>query len=202
MSKPIYLADLDGSLADFDGKMLEDFLKICSPAEKESYYENGESLRTLENKYPHIKERTRLIKRQPNWWKDLKPISMGMTLLKLAHELGYECHILTQGPCKIPAAWSEKLLWVQENIPYEIHKNRVHVVSDKSIAMGHILYDDYPDYCINWLSNNPQGKVIMPVAPDNKDFIHDRVFKLTSGPRSNFASAGALLHKHLEVTNG
>lgn len=164
--KPIALFDLDGSLAGYDESLERDLKSIAGPNDPELDMKNL-------YKIPYYKTRVHLIRNQPNWWLDLPILEEGYKIFKLAEKIGFDLHIATVGPDKHHNAWSEKLLWVKKhlgNLP-------VHIVSDKSLLFGHILYDDYPKYCKKWVDKNTQSVVIMPNKYYNSDFSHERVVK-------------------------
>lgn len=169
--KDIALFDMDGSLADYNTALVNELNRIRHPIEKEV---DSTNLWELENKYPHIKERMQLIKNQPGFWLKLNPMAGGLRVWTLCKYLGFHNVILTKGPKKHAAAWAEKLQWCQEHLGPSVD---VHIVSDKSIVYGKLLYDDYPAYMEKWLKHRPRGVGIMPAAPYNKDFVHPNVFK-------------------------
>ena len=162
--------DLDGSLADFYGTMSRSLQLLASPEETISY----EELHKLE-KLPHIHERMTVIKAQPGWWLNLDRIEPGFEVLKRARNFGYEVHILSRGPDNCSSGWKEKVEWCK-NQP-ELENVPIHVVSDKSIAIGELLYDDHPKYALNWLEFNPNGLIIMPETNYNVDFKHPNIVK-------------------------
>ena len=52
------------------------------------------------------------ISRQPlNMLNFIQP-KEGMKVLDIAREIGFQIHILTKGPKKLPTAWKEKVEWV------------------------------------------------------------------------------------------
>lgn len=166
----IALFDMDGSLADHDGRLIADLRKLQAPGERPV-----RDLWTAE-KLPHIGQRMRLIKSQPGWWFNLRPIANGMRVFNEARRIGFSCHILTKGPRRISIAWKEKVEWCQHHLGDDVP---VHVTSAKGLVYGKLLYDDFPPYCLDWLKNRPRGLVIMPVRPYNKDFHHPQVVKWT-----------------------
>lgn len=163
----IGLFDMDGSLADYEGRLLRDLEILRSP--EEPVHEN-----VHDESQPHIVARTRLIKSQPGWWLDLPTIEIGLEVYRMALELGFNCQILTKGPKRYPDAWKEKVQWCQKHIGMGVD---VHVVSDKQLVYGKFLYDDFPDYMLRWLHYRPRGLGIMPVNKHNADFQHPQVLK-------------------------
>jgi hypothetical protein len=97
------LFDLDGSLANYDKAALEGLAALKSPDEP-----TVEDVRDA-LQIPHLKARLHLICREPNWWLNLQPIPMGFQMLELAKKVGFQIHVLTQGPKTKPLAWKEKV---------------------------------------------------------------------------------------------
>jgi len=169
----IALFDMDGSLADYDGAMLESLNALAGPDEEVLTRETLHEFLKKEE-LPHIKARLRSIKRSHGWWCRLKPIPAGMEVLKMATEIGFKPHILTKGPKRAAIAWKEKVEWCQHHIAEDID---IHITSDKGMVYGKVLYDDFPDYMLRWLKTRPRGLGIMPVTPSNRDFVHPNVIK-------------------------
>src|ERR1700679_3532949 len=128
----IGLFDLDGSLADYDGAVLRGLPALKDPAEPdvESVRDGGQ--------LPHIRARIELISRQPGWWFNLEPITKGFQIVKLAKEIGFEIHVLTQGPKTNALAWKEKVEWCQKHLGHEID---IHITRNKGLVYGKFLYD-------------------------------------------------------------
>lgn len=169
MIERIALFDLDGSLADYDLALRRDLLSLMSPAELEL----GQRDLWRVERHSYIHNRMQMIKNQPGWWLSLPRIEAGFEIVQMAMDIGYNVQILTKGPGSHPAAWKEKLEWCQQQP--ELKNVPVHIVSDKSLVYGHVLYDDYPSYLDSWLSNRVRGFGIMPVTDYNKSYYHERV---------------------------
>lgn len=164
----IGLFDLDGSLANFDKSMLNGLAELKSPDEPDI-------LSVQEGyKIPHIKARMELISRQPNWWYELEPIEMGFRVLEVAKSIGFQIHVLTQGPKNKPRAWKEKVEWCQRHLGSDID---IHITRNKGMVYGRFLYDDYPNYMLRWLEYRPRGLGIMPINNENKNFRHPQVIR-------------------------
>ncbi len=168
MLENIGLFDMDGSLVDYAGQLRKDLLALQSPSE------GPLSDIWAAEKLAHISARMRLIKSLPGWWRNLPTIESGMQIFNLARSLGFTNHILTKGPKYHANAWQEKVEWCRANVGIQ---TPVHITEDKSLVYGKFLYDDFPDYCTDWLEHRPRGLVIMPVTDWNKDFSHPQVLK-------------------------
>ncbi len=164
----IGLFDLDGSLADYDKAALSGLKLLSSPTDLPL-----EFARQADDE-PHLKARLDAIMRQPDWWLNLEPIEMGFQILELARQIGFQIHVLTQGPKTKPLAWKEKVEWCHKHLGSDVD---VHITRNKGLVYGKFLYDDYPEYMLKWLEYRPRGLGIMPVKADNKDFRHPQVVR-------------------------
>jgi 5'(3')-deoxyribonucleotidase len=163
---------MDGTLCDFDGAMKDSLLSIMSPSEM--LVANAETAsRTYDDAIPWLAARRDLIKRQPGFWRDLKPIPEGLAVYTKLQEIGFDCHILTKGPHRTTTAWTEKVDWCREHVP-DAH---VMIVEEKSLVYGRVLFDDWPSYIKSWLEWRPRGLVIMLDYEWNRDFNHPNVFR-------------------------
>ncbi len=163
--RPIALFDMDGSLCDYDKALRRDLNKIKSPDEVII-----DDIRQLEHS-PHMNERMKLIKSQTGWWENLEPLEVGMNIYKILERIGFDIHILTQGPKNTVSAWTEKVRWCHNYL----NNTDVTITRNKSLVYGKILVDDYPEYALNWLKWRTRGLVIMPQNNQNKDVKHPNI---------------------------
>lgn len=166
----VALVDMDGTVADFDGAMRRDLAKLQSPEEGEVLHHGPD-----EDEPDWLKARKRLIKTQPGWWRNLKPLPLGINLYRIMVNLGFRTVVLTKGPSTSTNAWTEKVEWCQKHLP----KSPVCIVGDKGLVYGRILMDDYPAYIEQWLEWRPRGQVLMPDQPWNEDFEHPQVTRVS-----------------------
>lgn len=164
----IGLFDLDGSLADYDKAALSGLRLLSSPTDTPL------EIPRQADEEPHLKARLDAITRQPDWWLNLEPIEMGFQVLELARKIGFQIHVLTQGPKTKPLAWKEKVEWCQKHLGSDVD---IHITRNKGLVYGKFLYDDYPEYMLKWLEYRPRGLGIMPAKPDNKNFQHPQVVR-------------------------
>jgi 5'(3')-deoxyribonucleotidase len=155
----VALIDLDGTLADYDEAMRREMRAIQAP--DESPFDSRHSPDA-----PHVDARRKLIHRQPGFWRDLQPISLGFEVVEELRALHFVLHVLTKGPTSTPSAWSEKLEWCQRHLP----DATVTVTGDKSLVYGRVLFDDYPPFFLKWLAVRPRGLVVCLPHPWNEDF--------------------------------
>lgn len=171
-TEPIFLIDLDGTLADFDGAMTAGLATLMSPNEKlpteDAAWSEAE---------PWVKARRDLIKRQPGFWRNLAPIPEGFAVLEMAKRLKLQPMVLTKGPFHTTGAWTEKVDWCRAHIP----DVPVTISEDKGLVYGRVLFDDWPSYALRWLEWRPRGLVVMLEHPWNREFHHPNVFRYRRG---------------------
>lgn len=158
----IALVDMDGTLCDYEGDLYRELKRVLR---------NDETLTNTGMK--RLKE---IIKNQPGFWRALPPIELGMQILEILKEVGFDIHVLTKGPYRTTSAWTEKVEWCREHIP----GTPVTITENKGMVYGRILVDDWPGYCESWLEWRPRGLVIMPAHPYNEGFAQqhpDRVVR-------------------------
>lgn len=163
----IALIDMDGTIADYDGRIREELLKLAGPGDPKLPGHLHDSPEWLQ-------ARIDLIRSQEGFWRGLDQIPLGFAVLGVLRELGYTLHVLTKGPAQMTSAWTEKREWCHQHLP----QIKVTVTEDKGLSYGKVLFDDYPPYIEGWLQHRPRGKVIMPNHPWNQDFQHPQVFRL------------------------
>lgn len=165
---PVAYFDMDGTLADYDKAMNASLDKLRGPKEKPS------SHWTRDNEPPHIKARKKLIKSHGDWWENLPRFQLGWDVLEVAQALGFRIVILTQGPRRIPVAWSHKVSWCMNQLPDDTD---ITITRDKGLSYGRVLVDDFPEYVEQWLEWRPRGIVIMPAHSYNAWYSHPNVVR-------------------------
>lgn len=156
-AEPIALVDMDGTLCDYDGKMREQLAAIRAPEETEIADWDGS---------PHMSNRRRMIKNLPGFWEDLEPLDLGFQVVEALRQLEFDIHILTKGPADPAAAWGEKVNWCRRYIP----DVPITITSDKGLAYGKVLVDDWPPYFLRWLEWRPRGLVVIPAQRWNTEY--------------------------------
>lgn len=159
------LFDMDGTLADYEGRLREDLLRLAAPGEPapKLHWDEGE---------PWIDARMALIKSMPGWWLGLERLPSGFLVMDLVREVGFSVHVLTKGPRRTAVAWSEKLLWCQRHIHADVD---ITITQDKGLVYGRVLVDDFQPYLEGWLKHRPRGLGLMPLTEYNKGFRHPNV---------------------------
>lgn len=175
---------MDGTLFDYSGRLVEDLNEIRGEDDPIATKDN---LRLLEDGWPCIEKRMRLIKSQVDWWRNLETIKLGWDILKIAEDIGFEIQILTKGPYRNSAAWTEKVDCIRQYGDYDI--NIVSKQNAKGNYYGRVLVDDFPEYLIPWLDNRPRGLAIMPAHSYNLYFQHPNCIRATSENLENVEQA-------------
>jgi 5'-nucleotidase len=161
----IALFDMDGTLFDYEGSLREKLEEIQSPNEPKVSF-------NFINNPPYLKKRIDLITSSESFWEHMPKLSLGWDVLRIAKELNYQIHILTQGPRKNPSAWSGKKKCIDSHFGEDFN---FHITRDKGLVYGTILVDDYPDYIRRWLKWRKNGRVIMPANDFNATYVQNQV---------------------------
>lgn len=168
MNNNIALFDLDGTLCDYEKKLIESLEVLRSPEEQPC-------LEVPKDNAPkYLRERANLIRSSVEWWANLPKFDLGFDILYAAMSLNFRIMILTQGPKRNPNAWAGKKIWIDNNLGPDID---ITITRDKGLVYGKILVDDWPEYILRWLEWRPRGLVIMPASQQNKNFTHNQVIR-------------------------
>ncbi|MBT1070686.1 5' nucleotidase, NT5C type [Pelotalea chapellei] len=162
----IALFDLDDTLADYCGQLLDDLQKIASEYEPTPELFKGQQ---------YIEARRHVITSQAGWFLKLKKLQLGWDVLEIAKEIGYSISILTKGPYGKHTAWAEKVEWCNRHLSDYIEG--VTITHHKGLVYGALLVDDWPEYIEQWLEHRPRGLVIMPAHDYNTKFTHPNVVR-------------------------
>ena len=163
----VALFDMDGTLCDFEGSLLEKLEELRSP--KEPKWDSP-----IRDAPEYIKRRTKMITHSEEWWANLPRFQLGWDILEIARSLDYEIMILTQGPRRNPAAWKGKKLWIDKNLGEETD---ITITRNKGRVYGKVLVDDFPGYIEGWLKFRERGIVIMPASQTNEYFTHPNLIR-------------------------
>lgn len=144
MNKKIILVDMDGVLADFEGRFLEDW-KNKFPhhphvplEERETFY--------LEENYPDgLAKEIESIFSTPGFFENLPIIAGGKEALTKMETLGHEVFICTSPTSKYENCVLEKYHWIAKHLGHEWTKKMI-VTKDKTLTYGDILIDDKPEH--------------------------------------------------------
>ena len=163
----IALFDLDGTLCDYNTRIIDDMDKLKSPDDPD--------YRPPYRGVPdYVWNRFNLITSSAEWWASLPRFQLGWDVLRIAEELKYRIMILTQGPRRNPDGWSGKKRWIDEHLGPDVD---VTMTRDKGTVYGKVLVDDFPDYIQRWLKWRERGLVIMPAQEYNRGFEHQNLIR-------------------------
>jgi hypothetical protein len=167
-SEKIALFDMDGTLCDYETKLIADLSLLRAPTEM------------LVTSVPkddapkYLRARADLIRLTTEWWENLPKFQLGFDIWDLIGDMRWRRMILTQGPKKNPNAWMGKKMWIDKNLGTDVD---ITITRDKGLVYGKILVDDWPDYILRWLEWRPRGLVIMPASKQNIGFSHKQVVR-------------------------
>lgn len=175
-SDRIALFDMDGTIADYEGKLIKDLARL-----------GPEPLpNDLHGHVPYwVRNRMNLIKSREGWWRSIPRINSGLSLISLCTEIGFKVHVLTQGPLKTHNAWGEKLAWCEDHVKLRAPDYGISITrKGKGLHYGRVFVDDWPPFMLEWLRHRPRGLGLMPETNSNKDFTHSQVIKYD--PKDDF----------------
>ncbi len=136
------LVDMDGVIADFEGKFLEDWRKTYPDRhyipveERVTFY--------VTDQYPfEIRNLVESIYHSPGFYRSLAPIPGALDALRELRKLGQEVFICTSPLSNYENCILEKYQWVEHYLGRE-WVQRVILTKDKTIISGDILVDDRP----------------------------------------------------------
>lgn len=166
--KPVALLDMDGTICDYHGALqrgLEDIFGHEQIA--------GKKVDTL------MREKVEtLIKCQQGWYRNLKPLPIGLAIYKLLREIGFQIVICSKGSRWSKNSWTEKMEWVAEHLDDDVLMNLTQV---KQLVYGRVFVDDYPAHFLPWMEKRPRGVVIVPDQPWNQEVQNvDRVHRVVT----------------------
>jgi hypothetical protein len=164
--KPIALVDLDGTLCDYHNALQ----KWISEVFKSEHLD-------AEPRTDQIRERVEtLIMSQPGWYRNLKPLPLGIAIYKTLRDIGFQIVICSKGSKWSKNSWTEKMEWVAEHLDEDV---LVNITQMKSIVYGRVFVDDYPAHFLPWMERRPRGVVIVPDQPWNQEARNlDRVYRV------------------------
>ncbi|MDD5650627.1 MAG: hypothetical protein PHF86_09460 [Candidatus Nanoarchaeia archaeon] len=182
----IALFDMDGTLCDYESRLIADLNDLNSP--QEQYID-----RVPDDDVPlYLRKRVDLIRSSVEWWATLPKFQLGFDIWELTNDLGFRRMILTAGPKRNPNAWSGKKIWIDGNLGTNTD---ITITRDKGLVYGKVLVDDWPDYILRWLEWRPRGLVIMPASKTNENFKHEQVIRYTGHNLAQVEDALASLLK-------
>jgi 5'-nucleotidase len=135
------LVDLDGVAADFYGSVLSIYNREFGDSLTREDIVSWELSSDIFTKTT-TKHLNGYFDRR-NFWTDLKPMDGAVESLKYLHSQGHDLMVVTAVPLNSRECCYEKLVWVEEHLPFIGHANFCAVMR-KSAVRGDILFDDGP----------------------------------------------------------
>jgi hypothetical protein len=167
-NEKVALFDMDGTLCDYEAKLVQDLNALRSP---------DEPIVTCVPKVnapEYLRARADLVRLSVEWWSELPTFQLGFDIWSLIGNMNWRRMILTQGPKRNSNAWMGKKVWIDKNLGTDVD---ITITGDKGLVYGKILVDDWPEYIKRWLKWRPRGLVIMLANEQNKDFKHRQVVR-------------------------
>ena len=182
------LFDMDNTTLDYNGGLYKQLITLVPNSFVATLHTHRENVSALEKGRPWFKALVALIKRQPNWWRDLEKLPLGWDVLHEAREAKLHPSILTKAPWSNATAAAEKLECIWKH--FGVGGIPVNIVTEKKDHVyGKVLVEDWPDYLKPWLDKRPRGHGILIDQPYNRSFSHERVIRYDG---SNIAEVRAL----------
>lgn len=147
----VALVDMDGVLCDYRGALDRDMAKVLGPM-------------TLAS---DVMERIEvLVKSQAGWYRNLKPLPLGIKIYETLRDIGFQVVINSKGSRVSKNSWTEKVEWINEHLGDNV---LVNLTQAKQIVYGRVMVDDYPAHFKPWLEKRPRGIVVVPAQSWNEE---------------------------------
>lgn len=161
--KPVALVDMDGTLCDYHNALKKGIADV--------FGDKAEKIETS------IREKVEtLVKSQAGWYRNLKPLPLGLAIYRMLREIGFQIVICSKGSKWSKNSWTEKTEWVAEHLDEDVLMNLTQV---KQLVYGRVFVDDYPAHFLPWLDHRPRGIVIVPAQEWNREVKEDsRIHKV------------------------
>lgn len=163
MNKKIILVDMDGVLADFETRFLEEW-KRKFPNHPKVPLEERKTFYLAESYPGGLKKEIEIILSAPGFYENLEAISGGKEALAKMQKLGHDVFICTSPISKYENCVLEKYRWAEKNLGFEWTK-KIIMTKDKALVFGDILIDDKPEHKG---ARKPAWKHVLFEAPYNK----------------------------------
>jgi len=141
MTLDIVLIDMDGVLADFEGRVVEGLAQRgyepLEPSRRVSF--------KMGDDYPErVRSTIYEICRSPGFFRSLKPIEGAVESVHEIEAAGYHVAICTSPLTSSPTGMQEKHEWASEHLGDE-YRSRIVITKDKTLVHGRWLIDDRPE---------------------------------------------------------
>ena len=133
------LVDMDGVLADYNGRLFE--LNLIKP--EEFIFETWRKCAISQTR----KEKLKKITHSKGFYKSLKPIQDAVLSLDKLVEMGYDIYICSR-PSATAFSYAEKFEWI--NKYFKQFTENLILTRNKSIVCGDYFIDDSLDKLLQW----------------------------------------------------
>ena len=162
---PRIALDLDGVIADFFQKLLEEYNKRYQQKLSVSDIDCE-----LENLGPDVVKKLIEIFNEPQFFLNLEPLPNAINTVSRYPDLGYQTTICT-APARINGlingrTAAEKFDWIRKYLPF--WANDVIITKHKKLVDVDIIIDDAPPNILSWCGEHPKGIGYLVDQPWNK----------------------------------
>ncbi|MDQ3014829.1 MAG: 5'-3'-deoxyribonucleotidase [bacterium] len=169
----IVLIDMDGPLADFEGRFLE-IWKEKYPDSHFISFEDRKSLHLISDYPPEYKEKIELIMQEEGFFSSLSPNLAAINAINEMVSIGYNVFICTAGIYSNKNCLTEKKLWIEKYFGEKLARTTI-FTKDKTLIRGNYLIDDNPNMGNGIVT--PEWEHIIYDQPFNKNSIDKRRIK-------------------------
>lgn len=127
MSKKILYLDMDGVLADFDGRIKEICPELYTSEEFDTYDKKSDKIDII-------------VSRQPRFFETLEPMDGAIDAVKQLFSL-YDVYFLSTPMWAVPESFMGKRIWLEKHFGDDAKKKLV-LTHRKDLVIGDILVDD------------------------------------------------------------
>lgn len=161
MSKPVFLLDCDGVLADFEERCAE---AIGFPIDRTQWQEWDVF------SHPAVKEHAGKLHdalNSPGFCAGMKPLPGAVEGVATLREIG-SIYIVTS-PWRTSPHWaSERAHWLDRH--FGIKWKQIVSTHAKYLVRGDVLIDDKPEHVVNWMKAHKDGVGVLWNQPYNRSF--------------------------------
>lgn len=164
MKKMVILVDLDGICADMVGALIDAYNTYEAEGGQEVDVSTCENYR-LEDWTPLGKDLWKFVN-TPGFYRSLPELPGAVDALGRLKAAGHDITILSS-PGDNPRAATEKLLWVQDHMPFLSYRDII-LTPKKHICRGDIFIDDDPNKVVAMRESWPSTKIFGIEWPYNR----------------------------------
>jgi len=172
MTKPRFLVDVDGVLADFLNPCLKIINDLTGWDKKLQDMNSWHIFKSLDVP-KEIEDRAYEIMKSPGWCLSLRPISGAVVGIDKLREIG-KIYFVTS-PMRGPNWTYERTLWLQKF--FDAEWDDVIHCSAKHVCAGDVFIDDKVAHLARWKISHPEGLAIKFESDHNRSETWDRVIR-------------------------